>query len=132
MSAPNDSLTRPDNIGLAVCERWKDIGENADLVSWCSLVDRLGLDDLADQGISQAVLIPHALRIECVLTPTPNWEEVYRGVHTLLNKGWGVTVLAPLASLGTAHATLSGLTATLQGWWVRNDRELHFSTEEIA
>ncbi|ABK02381.1 hypothetical protein Arth_0984 [Arthrobacter sp. FB24] len=132
MSAPNDFLTRPDTIGLAVCERWKDVGEEADLVSWSSVVAQLGLNDLTHRGIAQAVLVRHALRVECVLTPAPNWDEVYRGVNELLDKGWDVTVLAPLGSLGTAHEALSGLAAVLQGWWVRDDQRLHFSTEEIA
>jgi hypothetical protein len=130
MSVQNEP--RPTDIGLAVCERWKDIGEEADLISWTSLAGRLGFDGIADKGIDQAVLIPHALRVECVLTSTPDWEDVYRSVHKLLDEGWGVTVLAPLASLGSAHESLSGLAATLQGWWMRNDHELHFSTEEIA
>jgi hypothetical protein len=76
--------------------------------------------------------VRHALRVECVLTASPDWDEVYRGVNELLGKGWSVTVLAPLRSLGSAHDALSGLTAVLQGWWVRDDEKLHFSTEEIA
>jgi hypothetical protein len=130
MIAPND--LHPTDIGLAVCERWKDVGANADLISGTSLAGRLGFDEIAGQGIDQAVIIPRALRIECVVTGTPDWEDVYRSVHRLLDEGWGVTVLAPLASLGTAHESLSGLAATLQGWWIRNNHELHFSTEEIA
>ncbi|WP_312099862.1 hypothetical protein [Corynebacterium dentalis] len=130
MTAPED-LRLPD-IGLAVCERWKDIGSSADLLSWASLAGRLGFDEIVCQGIEQAVIIPRAVRIECVVTGKPDWENVYRSVHRLLDEGWGVTVLAPLASLGTAHESLSGLAATLQGWWIRNDHELRFSTEEIA
>jgi hypothetical protein len=130
MIPPND--LRPTDIGLAVCERWKDVGASADLCSWPSLAGRLGFDGFVGQGIEQAIIIPRALRIECVVTAKPDWEDVYRSVHRLLGEGWGVTVVAPLASLGTAHESLSGLAATLQGWWIRNDHELHFSTEEIA
>lgn len=117
---------------MTVCERWKAFGEEADVLPWTSAVTHLGLDESQETGISEAVVVPHQYRIECVLASKPNWNEVYRGVHELLDRGWGVTVLAPLSDLGTAHKTLSGLQTVLQGWWMQEDRRLRFSTEEIA
>lgn len=117
---------------MTVCERWKDFGEKADVLTWTSVVTHLGLAEPDGAGISEAVVVPHQSRIECVLASQPDWNDVYRGVHELLDRGWGVTVLAPLADLGAAHKTLSGLQTVLQGWWIQEDRRLRFSTEEIA
>lgn len=130
MSAASSSAPHPESIGKVVCERWKDVGENAALVRWGDLQLHLGLKKSSTRGILQAVVVWHLQKIECVVAPDPDWQDVQIGVGSLLQNGWTVTVLAPLNSLGSAHAGLGGTAASLQGWWSREDDQIHFTREE--
>jgi hypothetical protein len=50
--------------------------------------------------------------------------------RALLVRGWSVSALLPMHSLGAAHQALRGLSIHLQGWWTPDDERLRFTSPE--
>jgi len=130
MSAFLTSDEHPISVAKVVCDRWQKVGQSAELLSWVDLRSHLGLESSSTRGIIQTVVVWHLHRIECIVAANPDWQEVQAGVGRLTEVGWRVTILAPLANLGSAHNDLVGSTACVQGWWTRGNNEFHFTREE--
>lgn len=114
-----------------ICNRWKLVGESPAVVDWERLTEQVGLQGCSESGISRAIFVADANIVECVVNVETDWTQVEAGVRGLVARGWAVNVLAHLSSLGSAHSSLSGSTASVQGWWT-NDKQLRFSGHELA
>lgn len=119
-------------VAQSALSRWQIVGESASISSWDRIGDAIGSHFCTGGVISEAVVVSSTNVIECVVSEFPDWELVRHDVMGVIELGWSVTVLIPLGSMGSAHETLRGSAAFLQGWWVRKDNELGFTRQEIA
>ncbi|WP_345761681.1 hypothetical protein [Diaminobutyricibacter sp. McL0608] len=120
----------PD-VAEEACIRWRAAGEETEVVTWESLVKQFGLADCGASNICEAIIVRRTNSVECIIQDRPDWRGVCVGVNALTDRGWDVTVLAPLAALGTAHEGLRGTAARIQGWWTR-EAAMRFSPVEMA
>lgn len=116
-------------VASAACERWRLNGDEATLTRWSRLAESVGVKPDRDE-VAEAILVPTAQSIECVLDAAPNWRDLRTQIEAIVESGWTVTILTPLKVMGAAHANLQGCSAALQGWWSSEDRALHFSRIE--
>jgi hypothetical protein len=94
-------------------------------------VDEVGIETWNVAAVGEAVVLRHAYAVECIVTTAPNWHLLQENVTALIHRGWMVTVVTPLSSMGHAHEELRGTAARIQGWWTRESDYL-FSPQEIA
>lgn len=125
-------MLNTEAVAQSALSRWQIVGESASISSWDKIGDAIGSHFCTGSVIAEAVVVSSTNVIECVVSEFPDWELVRHDVMGVIELGWSVTVLIPLRSLGSAHETLRGSAALLQGWWVRKDNELGFTGQEIA
>lgn len=118
-------------LGRAVWQRWVASGANASLLDWQDVLAGFDLTE-CNSAFCEAVLVRDSLAIDCVLDANPDWASASAAVSLLIEKGWAVTVVAPLPTLGLAHQCLRESSAMLQGWWLRNDSQVSFTSQEVA
>ncbi len=123
-------MTAIDSVASSALSRWMTLGHPATVVPWEEV--NQSIDHVECRAIVEAVVVPSTKVIECVVSESADWELVLTQVRGVIDRGWTVTVLAPLSEMGAAHEGLRGSNARLQGWWLRAGHEMHFSRLEIA
>lgn len=82
-------------------------------------------------GDVRLVVVPSLRRVECVLHDESDFTAVARGLDEMRRSGWAVWILAPLRRLGDAHLAFRGEADYLQGWWVRPDESVTFTSPQV-
>ncbi|MFF9564359.1 hypothetical protein ACF1AJ_13530 [Leifsonia sp. NPDC014704] len=123
--------TQIASVAREACSRWRAVGEETEVIKWADLVGELGLTACGARNIPEAILVRRTNSVECLVEDHADWREVCVGVSALVERGWDVTVLAPIEALGVAHVGLRGTAARIQGWWSR-EKLVRFSPVELA
>lgn len=119
------------SVALATTARWRELGSDAHVCHQGVAIGDLGFPQQWPKTAPAAVVVSDANTVECVVDSATDWIGVCTFVSDLQESGWYVTVLTPLAVLGSAHQGLRGTQAKLQGYWTR-ENEIMFSPVELA
>jgi len=81
-------------------------------------------------GVLRSVVVPGTRTVEVPVDEGVDPAVLGPVAWDLQERGWQLTVLAPLVRLGETHAALRGTPCTLQGWW-QDGAGLEFGGREI-
>lgn len=125
--------TSVGSVAREAWKRWEESGHSAQAMRWDQFVQEFDeVKEWTHNGISDVVVARGVDSIDCLVEAYPDWPQVHCAVEWLSQHGWLVTVLTPLSELGTAHETLRGAKAEIQGWWERDDEFMRFTPHECA
>lgn len=116
-----------DSVVDAACRAWEVNGEHPQVRRWSEVGPLIG--DAPCPAIRSVLVLAPSRRLECVLDPDKGLAEAVDEVASLVDRGWDVSALLPIASMGAAHEVFRGIRMALQGWWTAGD-SLRFSSPE--
>lgn len=119
-----------DLVAKAARRLWDLAGEEALVQEWEVIARELGKDEVSTV-ILCAIVVPRLRRIECVID-TGDLSAALDDLDQLLSRGWEVSALLPVRSLGKGHQAFRGRPIHLRGWWHRDKLGPAFASPEIA
>lgn len=120
------------DVALTVCDRWRDLGEEAFQIPWESLAGDSGVPRNDSLLNSCLVVVPRQQCAEVVVAASIEWGAILPLLSLLERTGWKLSVVAPLSTMGQVHEALQNLHAGVQGWWASDDQTFRFSPLEHA
>jgi hypothetical protein len=124
----SDALdTRPKDGVVATAAEWAALSYRIEGVD-AQVEPFRGADETPEVRL---VVIPSLRRIECVVHEESDFHVIAGELDDLKRGGWAVWVLSPLRRLGAAHLAFRGEAEYIQGWWVRPDDSVTFTTPQI-